>query len=404
MNCFSKRILALCLALLLVMSFVGCGQGKKEETTTGIPIEKDPAYGIEAQSLAEETLYALVAYAYRAAVTDNVPQKVEARLASYAHRVAEIFAQSPIPEAQYRSVMTKLSENGPAVIDELLAAKAGEAVDYEKTRTLYLDLTYAFGAERVSEMLYELCLFLYDAHYERAMEKFEEYQYPWYKEDADTLAAEKQVFIKGVKKESFSALLRFTTAMAELLSVSPEGLADSFSNTEVLEILRHLNISQIDITAEGWELLISYVPSGKDGSYTAKLAAAFGESGDRAALAAVMNDAVALSASVLEKLLPEDIAALRAGEREVLINSVFSRFDEKDWSLFESLTSVSLANGQYSALATEEYGKGYLTYLAGIKEVTLADLRTAVGSAEFYQTLTDYLAALCPAISYEVNA
>ena len=405
MNCFYKRTLALCLAVLLAMSFVGCGQGKKGETTTGILIEKDPLYSAEAQSLAEETLYALITYAYRAALTDNIPQKVEARLADYAHRVAEIFAKEPIPEAQYQSVMEMLAQGGPAVIDECLAVKAGEAVDCERTRTLYLDLTYAYGAERVSNILYDFCLFLYDAHYERAMEKFEEYQYPWFKEDADALAAQKQVFAGGIKKESFSALLRFTTAMAELLSINPEGLADSFSDAEVLEIVHHLDVSQIDITADAWDLLLSYVPRGKDGSYTAKLAAVFEESGDRSRLAAVMNDAVTLSASVLKKLLPEDIAALREGEREVLINSIFSRFDEEDWSLFASLTSIPLANGQYSALAIEQYGsQAYLSYIASMKTVSLAELRAAIGSAEFYQTLTDYLAALCPAISYEVNA
>ena len=76
MNCFYKRTLALCLAVLLATSFVGCGQGKKEETTTGILIEKAPLYSAEAQSLAEETLYALITYAYRVALTDNIPQKV----------------------------------------------------------------------------------------------------------------------------------------------------------------------------------------------------------------------------------------------------------------------------------------------------------------------------------------
>ena len=404
MNCFYKRILALCLAVLCVAPLAGCGKGKNEETTTGIPIEKDPAYSTEVKSLAEETFYALITYAYRAAVTDTIPQKVEARLASYAHRVAEIFAQKPIPAAQYQSAMAKLLEKGPLVIDELLAAKLGETVDYENTRTLYLDLTYAFGAELVSDILYELCIFLYDAQHERAMEKFEEYQYPWYKEDADAFAAQKQVFIKGIKKESFSALVRSTAAMAELLAISPEGLADSFSDAEILEIIRHLNISEIDITKEGWELLLSYIPAGKEGSYTSKLAAAFEENGDRARLAAVMNDAVILSASILKDLLPEDIAALRRGEREALINSAFSRFDEDDWSLFSSLTSVPFSNEQYSALAAEEYGEEYLAYVAGIQNTTITELRAAVGSAAFYQTLTDYLAAICPAISYEVNS
>ena len=405
MRYFYKRILPVCLAALFVLSLAGCGQGNGDSHTTGITIEKDPAYSTEVQALAEETVHALVIYAYTQAATDKIPAKVEARLANYAQRVSAILSSHTVSEERYREVLATLGAKGPSVIDELLAAKAGEAVGYENTRTLYLALTYAFGGENVASMLFELCLFIYDARYERTVEKWEEYQYPWYQEEAEALKAEKQTFIDGIQKDSFGALVGCTAAMAELLSVSPEGLADSFSDAEVLEILHHLKVSQIDITPKGWELLLSYLPTGKDGSYRAKLSAAFQESGDLGRLSAVMSDAIALVASAMDKLLPEDIAALRRGDREALINSIFSRFDEKDWSAFASLTSVPLANEQYSALAIEQYGsQAYLSYLASLTPVSLAELRAAVGSAEFYQTLTNYLAALCPAISYEVNA
>lgn len=405
MRYFYKRILPVCLAVLFVLSLAGCGQGNGDSHTTGITIEKDPAYSTEVQALAEETVHALVIYAYTQAATDKIPAKVEARLANYAQRVSAILSSVVIPEARYREVLATLEAKAPDVIDELLAAKAGETVDYQKTRALYLDLTYAFGAENVATMLYELCLFIYDARYERTVEKWEEYQYPWYQEEAEALKAEKETFTEGIQKDSFGALVGCTAAMAELLSVSPEGLADSFSDAEVLEILHHLKVSQIDITPKGWELLLSYLPAGKAGSYTAKLSAAFHESGDLGRLSTVMSDAIALVASAMDKLLPEDIAALRAGDREALIGAIFSRFDEADWALFASLTSIPFDNAQYSALAIEQYGsQAYLSYIASLTPVSLAELRAAVGSAEFYQTLTNYLAAICPAISYEVNS
>ena len=405
MRCFQKRILPVCLAILFVLSLVSCQKGKGEVAATGIIIEQDPAYSTEVQALAQETVYALVIYAYSSAATDKIPAKVEARLAGYAQRVSAILSSVVIPEARYREVLATLEAKAPGVIDELLAVKAGEAVDYQKTRALYLDLTYAFGAENVATMLYELCLFIYDARYERTVEKWEEYQYPWYQEEAEALKAEKQTFIEGIQKDSFGALVGCTAAMAELLSVSPEGLADSFSDAEVLEILYHLNIAEINISQTGLELLLSYLPAGKAGSYTAKLSAAFHESGDRSRVAAVMQNMVSLSASVMDKLTPEDVAALRAGTRETLINSIFSRFDEADWALFASLTSIPFDNAQYSALAIEQYGsQAYLSYIASLTPVSLAELRAAVGSAEFYQTLTNYLAAICPAISYEVNS
>ena len=62
-------------------------------------------------------------------------------------------------------------------------------------------------------------------------------------------------------------------------------------------------------------------------------------------------------------------------------------------------------NAQYSALAIEQYGsQAYLSYIASLTPVSLTELRATVGSTEFYQTLKNYLAALCPAISYEVNS
>ena len=404
MNLMYKRILPLLLAILLAASFVGCKREEKNEETTGIPIQNDPPYSDALLSEAEETIYSLVVYTYRTAVMDKITEKVEARLARFAHRLCEITAANPISEQAYRSVLTLLKNDGEGVIDELLALRAGEDVGYEKTRTFYLNLTYAFGADRVASMLYEVCLLIYDAKYEQAVERFEIYQYPWYQEEADALAAEKQLFAQGIGKEAFSALVRCGTAMAELLVTTPEGIADTFSDAEMLEVIRRLDFSKIDITPAGWELLLSHVPSGESGSYTSLLSAAFRESGDLSRLAAVMNDAVKLLNSAKEKLTPEDIAVLRTGDRDALVSAVFSRFGEDDWALFASVTAISLDNAQYSALAEAAYGEAYLTYKAGIGEIDLSTLRASVGSEVLLQNLSNYLAGICPAIAYEVKS
>ena len=404
MSLMYKRILPLLLAILLAASFVGCKREEKNEETTGIPIQNDPPYSDALLSEAEETIYSLVVYTYRTAVIDKITEKVEARLARFAHRLCEITAANPISEQAYRSVLTLLKNDGEGVIDELLALRAGEDVGYEKTRTFYLNLTYAFGADRVASMLYEVCLLIYDAKYEQAVERFEIYQYPWYQEEADALAAEKQLFAQGIGKEAFSALVRCGTAMAELLVTTPEGIADTFSDAEMLEVIRRLDFSKIDITPAGWELLLSHVPSGESGSYISLLSAAFRESGDLSRLAAVMNDAVKLLNSAKEKLTPEDIAVLRTGDRDALVSAVFSRFGEDDWALFASVTAISLDNAQYSALAEAAYGEAYLTYKAGIGEIDLSTLRASVGSEVFLQNLSNYLAGICPAIAYEVKS
>lgn len=405
MNFFYGRILLFLITLSLVFSLVGCDTPSFEETVTGIQIDADSEYSNEVLNQAEQTIFSLVVYTYQKAVMEKIPPKVESRLIRYAQRICEITAANPIPEEQYRSAIALFEKDGRGVIDEWIASKNGDEIHYEKTRAFYLNLTYLFGADQVASMLYDFCIMIYDAQYERTIEKFETYQYPWYQEEAEALAAEKIIFLENIGRESFSTLVRCSTAMAELLATKDvDKISETFSDAEILEIIRHLDVSKIDIDEAGWELLLSYSFNPKEGSYFAKLVTVFEESGDLSRLATVMNDAIILSASVMEKLMPEDIAALRTGKNDAILNSIYSRFDDDDWALFESLTSLSLANQQYSSLAGEEYGEAYWEYVAAIEKVDLSILRTSIGTAEFHQNLSSYLASICPAISYEVNS
>lgn len=398
-----KGLLLVLLALSMVFSLVSCNPEMPEEPSQKIQIEKDSAYSNETLLWAEQSIFTLVLYTYRTAVMDTITEKTENRLHSYAHRICQITATKPIPEEQYRAMITVLTQGGKGVVDELLAARKGETVSYEKARALYLELIYAFGAEHVASMVYDGLLLFYDARYEKAMERLEGYQYPWYQEEADAIAAERDILANGIQKESFATLLRCTTAMAELLGVRPGGLFGMFSDTEILEMIRRLDPAKIHISDQGWELLLSYALKTKSSPYLESLIQVFKESGDISRLSAVMNNTVQLLASTLQALLPEDIVAIRTGEGETVLRSIFSRFNDDDWALFASVTSVSFTNEEYSALALAKYGDAYVEYFSGIEEVDVEQLRSCVGNADFYQNLLNYFARICPAIFYEVN-
>ncbi len=398
------RILCIFLALAVLLSAPGCQPATSEKQQGTIKIEKDPAYSEETLMLTEQTAYSLMLYAYRSAITNKISEKTEARLKSFAGRISEIITAKPIPEDKYLAVTEMLANDGEGVIDELIALQNDEAVTYEKTRELYLELTYAFGAEHASSMAYDVCILIYDMCYEIAMERFDTYQYPWYKEEAEEWTLEKTIFTEGVGRESFAALIKCGSAMAELLEESPEEISGIFSDAEILEILRHLDFSEINVTAEGWEILLSHSLTSNGNPYFAKFIDVFKSSGDISRASAVMSDAVRLTESAMEKLLPGDIAAFRKGAREEFLTSVFSRFDETDWSLFTSATSVSLANKEYSALAEEKYGEAYLEYMADIEPIDAETLRASIGGEDFYKCLCNYFAGISPAISYEVNS
>ena len=402
MNGFYKRTLGLLLVLSCLFSAFGCRQPEPPEKENAIQIEEDAEYDAQTLALAQETFFDLAVYAYSTFVSEKISDTMMTRLEGYAARIADITTSIRVPQERYLSIITLWAESGRGAIDELWASSKGYETSLETVRSLYLEMTYVFGAQTVASMLYDGCLLIYDARYERRMEKLETTGYPWYREEADAIAAQKAIFEKEVGRASFCILVRFSTALAELLAVSPDAIPTMFSDAELLEIVRHLDLSDLDISEAGWELLLSYGVTREESGYASKLAEIFVDSGDISSVAAVMNDAVALTVSVMNKLTSADMGLLRAGETEELLGCVFSHFDENDWSLFQSVTAVSLSNERYSALAESTYGAAYGEYLSGILAVDLSLLRESVGDEDFYQNLASYLSAICPAISYEV--
>lgn len=402
-----SKITAVFLITLLVFNLMGCAE-RSNIAKNGISIESNPPYSEKTQMYAKQTILSLARYACgKASPFDTISEKLEARLSGYANSLSAIMAQKPIDEAKYLLAMETLMRDGEGAIDELFAFDSGSFTECEKIRRLYLDLTYIFGSEYLASMLYDVSLFVYDIKYERAMEKFERYAYPWLKEEADAIALEKSVFSQGIDRENFSALIRCATAFAELFSGGINSLSDTFSDEELLEMIKTMDLDEIDIKKNGWELLISYVYQedslSGNSSYQEKLRYTLKSSGDGERVAEVMNEAMTLMVSVMKKLTHEDLKALREGDFETATVSIFSCFSESDWQLFSIVTAVELSNASYSSLALAEYGDSYSDYLASLKNVSFTEVYEALGEEDFYEILSDYLVEICPAISYEVN-
>ena len=407
MRTIRKKAVSLLLALVCVLPSLGCADTGRDIIKSGIEITEDPPYSIEVAERAEETMLSLMRYAYLTASSlEQISSTVDARLSDYAERIGAVSAESPISEAQYIGVIDALEQSGRAVVDELLSLYRGESA-LTHTRELYLVLSGAYGAERAGAMLYDVCLVVYDMKYEIALSRFENYGYPWYEEEANALLLEKQAFIDSVGREAFSALLRCSTAFAEIIFSGIDQSADVFFDSEILLLLQSLDVDKIGIKDEGYALLMSYIapknaPSA-DAAHLERLRYELYRSGDSERVAAVMEEAVTLINRILANLTSEDIRALRERDYETLWPSVFSRFSEEDWEIFSIATGIELSNGEYSLLSEERYGEEYTSYLESLRAVELETLRSLVGTDEFYEYLRDYLIGICPAIAYEVS-
>ena len=212
-----KKALSLMLAIICLLTSVGCKDGERDVVQSGIEIADDPSYRGEVLERAESVLLSLVRYGYLSLSSlENISATVDRRIVAYAQRITALSADNPISETQYLEVIEVLEKSGEAVVDELIAFIDGGEPKLECTRDLYLVMSGAFGADRSAAMLYDVCLVVYDMEYEIAKERFDAYGYPWYEEEARELLAQKENFIDSIGREDFSALIRFATALAEV--------------------------------------------------------------------------------------------------------------------------------------------------------------------------------------------
>ena len=403
-----KKALSLILAIICLLTSVGCKDGGRDIAQSGIEITDDPPYRSEVLERAESVLLSLVRYGYLSLSSlENISATVDRRIVAYAQRISALSAENPIAEAQYIKVIETLEERGEAVVDELITFIDGGELKLEYTRELYLVMSGAFGTDRSASMLYDVCLVAYDMEYEIAKERFDTYGYPWYEEEAQGLLAKKEEFIDSIGREDFSALIRLVTALVEIAFYGIDESTDVFFDSEILLLVQSLDVDDIDIGDSGYALILSYMAPERAPNDNAtlyeKARYEFYHSGDSDRIAVVMDDAVALLSRVLQELTADDIRAIRERDKITLATSVFSRFTDEDWELFAKATCVTLSNDIYSRLSETEYGDAYISYLASLRSVGLDELRSAVGTDGFYEYLRDYLIGICPAVAYEVS-
>ena len=182
------------------------------------------------------------------------------------------------------------------------------------------------------------------------------------------------------------------------------GQVTDFSDQEILLMLKQPDFLSITISEEGWNLLLSYpnemLPSD---AYVGALYSKANENGDIKGLSAQMDNVLKLFSAIQKACTVEEVASLRINEYKRAISSIFAKFSNEEWSLFESITSIEIKKEDYVQIAKAFYGEQFDVYSSNVQTVSLEELKNAAGSAEFFEKLTGYVAAICPAFSYGVT-
>ena len=304
-------------------------------------------------------------------------------------------------EAQYVDLIACVEEN----TDVILSCLSEPTADMAQIKALYRALSAPTDADYVGDTVYHILSYAYDYKYRECMERYEAYGYAFLLEDAERFLAEKTVLEVEVGKEGFADATKSFFFFAELFEsgIAEAGMLDSFTDEELLVLLKNIDLGMQGITPAGDELLLSYIPSSAEGDYFSRLLHAAKENGDTALWASKMGDALRLFSLCLEKTAAEDCRYVREGDAVGLIGSVMEKFDGEDWALFAAVTAVELHNADYDKIAAEMFGEAYTAYIADVEVCTLERLRQSAGGEDFAKALKGYVAGICPALVYGMS-
>ena len=122
--------------------------------------------------------------------------------------------------------------------------------------------------------------------------------------------------------------------------------------------------------------------------------------GDGERFSAVIDELIVLLSSVKDSLTAGDVKMLREGDRRGAISNIFSRFGDEEFAVIEKAALAIEKKASYDKVATKIYGESYTAYKKAGKTSTLTELRAAVGTDGFYDTLEGYIFGISPAFSY----
>lgn len=387
---------ALLLATISACAFCGCNDNGGEASYSGIVISQEQAHSKQTAAYAESVIFSMLKHA---SVIQS--DKVYEKLRKIAKDVQAVMANTPIHEELYLALIEKLETDGGAVIDEL-ASKGKNGLT--ATKSMYLDLSSLVGVEYVGSVLYDIGVYFLQYQYEQNIEKYNKYGYNYLKLDAEKYQADKQTLENGIGKENFITVLKSGFAFADLFfgdGMNSEQFT-TFTDTEILTFVQGLDLSSLSVTEAGWQLIFSRVVPNDGGMYALKLLNAIKDF-DLNEGAKVLECVVKLLSNSINRWTETDAALLRAGDISAMVGLAFERFDEADWTLFETMATQQFELEQYDTLAVETYGEAYLQYKENLTARALTDLRAAVGQENFDEVLKEYIAGVFPAISYGGN-
>jgi hypothetical protein len=268
--------------------------------------------------------------------------------------------------------------------------------------SVFFDLTDRVGAEYFGAVAYGAAVM----EYERKIEEHTAKGTSVGRVKAKELTAKMNVFKEEIGKKNCSELLRLGFFLRGFFvdgRLNPDA-ADRFSDEELLIFIKKIDIGGISAGKAGLELLLDYYADSlilkNETSYVEELLYEANYNGDAGRIFSDFEDLLILLNKVVKSLDKDDVGLMRQGEYKELIRSVFLKFDEESWEIFEKLTSVEIEKAKYEKIAFDFFGEDFSEYCSEDRTVSLSEVRLSINEENFYNKLEGYIYGISPAFSY----
>ena len=398
-----SRFLSAVLFVSLVFLLFSCSG--REIVKDGIDISNEKiAFSKETEEKSKDVFYSILEGAHIAGGVPSIPPKKAEELRSLAEDIWKITVDYEISEAQYSKIISETEKNKESFI--ALFTDSNPSLDAFKS--VYRSLSSGGSPDYAGHTLYNLLLFGMNYKYGKQMERYEKYGYLYLLEEAETIKEQKNLLESEIGAENFSAATRISVMGAELFFGGAfEGAAvESFSDREIVTILKRVDIESLSISSKGYKFFFSLcVGDAVDGesTFAEKILYTANKNSDLDRLAAVANDFLKLVIAAQSALVDSDARFLKNAEYSALISSVFAKFSDAEWTTFASICETELDYNSYESIFLEEYGADFADYCNSVGEAyTLSELRTSIGNDDFLEKMEGYLAGISPVLSYRI--
>ena len=326
------RAVCFLLALLMLTGLASCAKTPQPSAPAGqrLEVERDAVqYGAD---FVQESAARIAQLTARFLFLSNGMQLGDANLQSIRDRAASELLPACMRASLYPEELAAILDLAQEYCASLEADELTPAARLAAFCSFYAHSVTAVGSERAGRLLYESTSLYLNGQIALYEQRYRDYGYAWYLEDAERYRAKVEMLQSSIGAENFSHAVQVLLFLGSLTAgLAPNSAELSLLyDAELLLILRRQSghFAGLTLTGEQWafmaELLSDAVPDKRDRVWSAELAVLFSE-GRVGKMAATLPRLLTLYDAFTNALDGQDRALMREGDSTVVVCRVLAQ-------------------------------------------------------------------------------